>query len=472
MKQFIKEKLNVENLLCFMIIICPILDILSFLFRNYFNTNFSPSTFLRPIIPIIVILIIFFKEKMKLKLIVVGIVYAIYAVIHLWLFNIVKTGSSFGGLINELQFIVNYSFMILNLFIFIYIFKDKPKDKLKKSILIMTSIYIISIWISIITNTSTTTYIEGIGYKGWFETGNSIGAILILSMFIIFTMIREKKYRYWAIAVIILVGIYTTMMLGTRVGLFGFICVLFLYGLSELLAAILKRIQLNKNILIISISVIVIIVIGVTVLGSNTLKRRQHLKEVQQSGQEVTHISNALLEIKEKIQNNELEEGYMSEAGKKSIIDLYNFANEHEIANNDMRAQQLIYNIYLVKNQSNIMLMLFGNGFQANFTELILEMEIPAFLLNFGVFGFILYFVPLLTIFIYGLFIGVKYRHEINSEYIMNILGIFFSFAFSFLSGYTFFNSSSMIIVIVLNTLLIINIRELKNKKLKERYNK
>ena len=170
MKQFIKEKLNVENLLCFMIIICPILDILSFLFRNYFNTNFSPSTFLRPIIPIIVILIIFFKEKMKLKLIVVGIVYAIYAVIHLWLFNIVKTGSSFGGLINELQFIVNYSFMILNLFIFIYIFKDKPKDKLKKSILIMTSIYILSIWISIITNTSTTTYIEGIGYKGWFET--------------------------------------------------------------------------------------------------------------------------------------------------------------------------------------------------------------------------------------------------------------------------------------------------------------
>ena len=54
----------------------------------------------------------------------------------------------------------------------------------------------------------------------------------------------------------------------------------------------------------------------------------------------------------------------------------------------------------------------------------------------------------------------------------MNILGIFFSFAFSFLSGYTFFNSSSMIIVIVLNTLLIINIRELKNKKQKERYNK
>ena len=129
-----------------------------------------------------------------------------------------------------------------------------------------------------------------------------------------------------------------------------------------------------------------------------------------------------------------------------------------------MRAQQLIYNIYLVKNQSNIMLLLFGNGFQANFNELILEMEIPAFLLNFGILGFILYFVPLLSIFIYGLFVGIKNRHKLNAEYMMNLFGLFFSFAFSFLSGYTFFNSSSMIIVIVLSTLLIINTKELNNK--------
>lgn len=464
MKQFIKEKLNLENLLCLIIILCPILDIASFLFRSFFETNFSPSTFIRPILPIIVILILFLKEKIKLKLILVALIYAMYAIIHLWLFNNIKTGSSFGGIINELQFIVNYSFMILNLFIYIYIFKDKPKDKLKRSVLITISIYIISIWLSIITNTSTSTYIEGIGYKGWFETGNSIGAILILSMFIIFTMIKERKYRYWAVSIVILVGIYTTLMLGTRVGLFGFICVLFLYGLSELLASILKHIQLNKNVLIISISVIIIVVIGVTAFGSNTLKRRQHLEEVQQSGQEVTHISNALLGIKEKIEKNELEEGYMSEANKKSIMDLYNFANKYQIANNDMRAQQLIYNIYLVKNQSNIMLLLFGNGFQANFNELILEMEIPAFLLNFGILGFILYFVPLLSIFIYGLFVGIKNRHKLNAEYMMNLFGLFFSFAFSFLSGYTFFNSSSMIIVIVLSTLLIINTKELNNK--------
>ena len=42
---------TMENLLCFFIIICPILDVSSFVFRNIFNTNISISTFVRPIIP-------------------------------------------------------------------------------------------------------------------------------------------------------------------------------------------------------------------------------------------------------------------------------------------------------------------------------------------------------------------------------------------------------------------------------------
>ena len=49
----LKKIFTIENLLCFFIVICPILDVSSFLFRNYFDTNFSISTFIRPIIPII-----------------------------------------------------------------------------------------------------------------------------------------------------------------------------------------------------------------------------------------------------------------------------------------------------------------------------------------------------------------------------------------------------------------------------------
>ena len=89
----IRKIINLENILCVFLIICPILDIASFVFRNAFNVSFSPSTFIRPIIPIIVGLYIFFKEKKKFKLymFLVGIVYLIYGIAHLYMFQVLKT---------------------------------------------------------------------------------------------------------------------------------------------------------------------------------------------------------------------------------------------------------------------------------------------------------------------------------------------------------------------------------------------
>ena len=53
-------KFNPETVLCVFIVLCPILDMASFIFRNIFNTSFSPSTFIRPIIPIVVMIYLFF----------------------------------------------------------------------------------------------------------------------------------------------------------------------------------------------------------------------------------------------------------------------------------------------------------------------------------------------------------------------------------------------------------------------------
>ena len=89
----IRKIINLENILCVFLIICQILDIASFVFRNAFNVSFSPSTFIRPIIPIIVGIYIFFKEKKKFKLymFLVGIVYLIYGIAHLYMFQVLKT---------------------------------------------------------------------------------------------------------------------------------------------------------------------------------------------------------------------------------------------------------------------------------------------------------------------------------------------------------------------------------------------
>ena len=194
---------TIDKLLCLLIIICPILDMLSFIFRNTFETNISPSTFLRPIISIIVIIYIVIKDKNRWKIIAVGGVYGIYALIHMYLYYQIRTGCSYGTLIHEAQYLVNYTFMILNLFLFMYVFKADTIKSLQNSIFIAIAIYIVSIYIAIFTGTSSFTYpIEQMGSKGWFESGNSLSAILVLSMFIILPLIKkaetnkQKLYMY------------------------------------------------------------------------------------------------------------------------------------------------------------------------------------------------------------------------------------------------------------------------------------
>ena len=465
----IKKVINLENVLCIFLIICPILDMASFIFRNNFNVNFSPSTFIRPIIPIILAIIIFFKENKKFKLYMffVGLIYLIYGIVHLFVFETLKTGSSYSNIIHEAQYLVNYTFMILNLFIFIYVFKDKNLDKIKKSIAIMSLIYILSIFIAIFTKTSSSTYIEGMGYKGWFESGNSIGSILILTMFIYLSLLKDKKFRFVIIPTVILVGIYLSLLLGTRVGLFGFILVLMCYIFVEILYKIIHKTKINKKAVAIMISGIAIVLLVVVTVGSVTLQRRKHLSDIEQNIQDEktsneAHVTGSILEIKEKIEENTLEEGYMNEPQKKSILELYDICNNLKVKNNDQRMQQLIYNVLLVKNQKSISGILFGNGYMNNFRELVLEMEIPAFLLNFGIIGFVLFFIPFLAIFIYSVYIGFKNIKKIDKEYMMLCLGGGFVFALSFFAGYTFFNSSTMMVIITIYTLLINKILNLK----------
>ena len=468
----IKKLINSENLLSLIIIICPILDIASFLFRNKFNTNYSISTFIRPIIPMIVFMYLFFKRKDKLKIIGIAVLYTLYGLIHLYLYKKMMTDCTFGTVIHEAQYIVNYSFMILNLFIFGSIISTESTKKIQKSIIISLSIYIVSIYISIITHTSSTTYIEGIGFKGWFESGNSISAILVLSTFIILSFlmkIESKKTKVYATAILALVGIYLITLIGTRVGLFGFALAIVCFIIAQLAEKMAVKIGINKKNLIILVSILVLLVILVITAGSVTIKRRQHLKNMEntiidESTGNVSHLTGDLTVIRNKIVNNELEEGFMTEAQKQSILDLYDYAEKYNISNTNTRMQQLIYHGMLVKNQKNPLLVLFGNGYLINTNELVWEMEFPAFIFNFGILGFLLYMVPFLYILFKALKAMIKNFKNTDAEFTMLLLAVILSFILSTLSGYTFFNSSSMIIIIIANVLLNNKIKEVNER--------
>ena len=436
----VKEKLNIENLLTVFIILCPILDIASFIFRNIFNTKISPSTIIRPILPIIAFIYYFIKadKKYKLKLFGISAIYGIYAIIHLILFTTVKSECSYSNISHELQYLVNYTFMIIILYVFIKTFKEKlSTEKLEKATVISVGIYLLSIILSVITNTMSSTYIEGMGIKGWFESGNSISATLILSMYILL-MNKNKKYKKIIITELILMGIFLTMLIGTRVGLYGFILTIGIFVLVK--SNIFNINKINKKIVIAGGALLALIILIICLVGSNTFTRRQHLKDIEanivdSSNNEEAHLTGSLIEIKDKIDNKQIDEKYMNEVQQKSVLELYDIANKLQISNNDQRMQQLLYNAILVKNQANPLLILFGNGYMNQFRELVLEMDIPAFLFNFGIIGLFLYFVPFLSIFIYALYWAIKRYKIIDEQYIMYLLGLGLSFALSVFSG-------------------------------------
>lgn len=459
-------KVNLSLWLCILVVACPILDMTSFLFRNTFATFISPSTVLRPVIPMIALLILFVTTKQKVKILIAGFIYGGYAVLHLIVFQSLQTQISYSNAIHEAQYLINYTFMIVNLFLFCTVFQKEEATILKKSVLLAITIYLISLFLSILTKTSSNTYLEGIGYKGWYESGNSLGAILILSLFILLPMIKEKKFRIWMISIILSMGIFLTLLLGTRVGLFGFILVVVGYILVQLGYSFFHKIKVNSKILIIGSLFLVALVIAVVLVGSHTIQRRKQLaKEQTEIIDEVTgqqaYITGDLTKLKNAILEGKVPATYLPKPEQQAILDLNEYAVSHQLENNDMRSQQLMYHFYLVKNQQNLPALFLGNGYLNPYMELVLEMEIPAFLFNFGILGFLLYFVPFLVLFAYGCYILIKKRTKIEVEYIMTLAGCGFTFVLSFFSGYTFFNSSTMIMIIVLNALLLHQIQKI-----------
>ena len=466
------KQIKMEHIIYFYIIICPILDIASFLFRNAFDTKISISTFLRPIIPIILAIYIFIKSNKKHKLILLGIAstYLVYGIVHLAVTKTFLTGCSYGGIVQELQYVVNYTFLIFNLVVFYYVFinnnwrKDKEVNKeskntkvfnLRVSILIMCAIYIVSIYISILTGTSSYTYAEEqIGFKGWIESGNSLSAILCISTFLILPLIKDKKYRIYAIIVIILVGIFLVALIGTRVGLPGFFIAIAVF--------IALEVFFSKNkIAIIGFIILAVAVIAVGLVGSNTLKRRSQMNESQydiidEVTGEVGHMTGDMIDIKNSILDGTIQAGFMSEAQQNAVLKLNEYASTHNVAGNNTRFQQLIYNFYLVLEQKSVLGILFGNGFETNFREMVMENELASLLFNFGIFGFLLYAGPFLAILIFGVTDVIKrLKKKLDTSYLMSISALGLLIILSYLSGYIFFNSSLIAIISVICILIM-----------------
>ena len=455
------KKSNLQNLLCVFIIITPILDILSFIIRNNFNNIISPTPLIRAFIPTIIFIYLFFKNKIKIKTFIVCTLYLIYSIVHLLIFYNNITGISFGNVINEMQYLINYSFNILNLFVFYMIF-DENTDKLKKSILFSSLIYISSIYISIFTKTYSPTYIEGMGIKGWFESGNSLSSILVLSLVLVYVVI-DKKDILSKIVLSGIFGIYMIFLIGTRMALAGYLIITASYILIKFIYKIRTKINMKFIVGIIIILILPIIFFG-SFYTTKNMQRRKYMEKVNvgvidENTKEEIHVTTGILDIINKIQHNKIGEDFITREAQKAYIKLYDTANELKFNSTNRRAQQLVYNFFLVVEQKSLLKFCFGNGFLLNYAELTLEMEVPALVLNFGIVGASLYIGPFIMILIYSGYWIIKKR-KINIEIIMLFIGLCLTMGMATVTGVVFFSQSSCLMIILICVMLLNNIKK------------
>jgi len=459
------RKIDKEKWLYIFILLNPIFDLLSSLF-NYWGFSYTPSTFLRPILPLIILICIFVTDKkIRKPLFISGLIYMVYALIHLYLYSGIRTGISCGSVMHELQYLSNYTYLMFTLFSFIYVF-DKHKKKLEDMVFYTAVFYISTIYIAIITRTSLPSYVEGTGFKGWFNTSGAVGSVLVISLFILLPYLMKKNMKFiYKFLFIFLTVFYLCFLIGSRVGLIGSILVAGFFVISNIIYYLIhnKKFNIGKYLPIIISSSIVLIVTFI-LFGSYTLDRRKALNDITDKN---IHIAYDLMDIKKKVDNHKVADNYMSESQIKALNSLYDYANKVKMPNVDLRRQQLVYNYYLYQYQDSLSLKLFGNGYLANYSSLTLEMEGIALFFNFGIIGFILFCIPFLSIFFYGIYIGIKRVKSIDVEYMMYVSGIFVSYVISTLAGHVYFNTSVMPAIIIIHLLLVLKIKELKESDVK-----
>jgi len=310
----LKNKLNkiitVENLFIIYLAIQPIFDL-----KIFYN---SISTFIRIILATAFFMHYFIKNKSNKKFLILiyPIILGIYFIIHDWNcrvnFKSLVDGNFNYSTLKEILYIIK---MITPYLLIYCLFKAKIR---KNQIFNIMKVWVLFIGLIIIftniLNISYCTYGDGIiknnffswfnnktySYKelcskGWFEYGNQISAILIMTLSIIIVECIEKKYKENIF--ILFINIFSLMLIGTKVAVFGtaicFIC-------SIVINVIYNKQQIKNNIINCLLIILCICFYGICLQVNPAFSRIEESVQVVQENVQIVQEN-----IQQEEQNNE-----------------------------------------------------------------------------------------------------------------------------------------------------------------------
>lgn len=222
-----------SNMIFFLIISFPIIDILTTFTMNWpLTVGALFRTLLIAVLFLYILMFYFFQDRRKILLFIMPFIFLGISFVFQYF-----TKHPF-YIMQELQFYfkTTYFLIMLNIIYILNPYKVVNKNIMFKAISIVTIIVVSSYWFAIISGTSLASYPnDKSGYSGWFFAANELSVIILILLALV---IVQLMYKFTITNFLLFLSILTiSPMIGTKTAFFGTILIFlfFIIGMLTLL---------------------------------------------------------------------------------------------------------------------------------------------------------------------------------------------------------------------------------------------
>ena len=416
-------------------IILPIIDVITSLITRFTDMTLSLGMIVKGLTMVFTVVYVFFFSKAKYRK--PSIYYIIILVIYGLLYFLTKRELlNLHTISYEISYIFHYLYypvMIIGVFNIFDDFKIK-KELIYKVLLINCIVYTLLLIIPYITNTSFNSYRWNNvkGQNGWFYSANETGAIcILLSSCMLFLLDNKKKYKI-LLTIPILVAI---ALIGTKVSYLGMIIVTIMVALTFTFKEKVERFKLPAILL-----ACLAIICNFSPALSNLENR-------------VDQLDDETSDVNRKYRYEKIEDIVKNKTVAK-IIKLSLNGRESFFLKN-----------YSVYSTSKVTDKLFGlswsnrESIDYDVKKKLIEIDYLDILIHYGIIGFIIYFLPLIY-----LFVGMlKYKTKKSPEFWMFLILFMLELFVSCIAGHVLSAPAVSIYLVLIMYLIKLNAPETKN---------
>lgn len=229
-----------KRLLPFLILFQPVIDIITS-YMTLHGMNITIGVVIKVLILFLAIIYLLFVDKEKRKFNILFLIFiSIFASLNIYNnLDVIKVFT-----FSYFNYLFKYIYHLVILYFFIRWYKNYQINlyELRIPLIIIVFTYLLSL----ITNTAYLSYdVYRKGYSGWYSSANELGNILaLLYPVTLYNAFHNKDGIKFDIVLVFLTS-FCLMMIGTKVGLFGFYLVTVCYLILRLF--FIKKLKLDKG---------------------------------------------------------------------------------------------------------------------------------------------------------------------------------------------------------------------------------